>query len=159
MRSEPYTNRAGYTFTPNVDSVIAADVFDVNECHLDWVLGQDRIWVDYWGHIHLVDAMPQQYLLNVFGLIHRYAATHDTTAVLESPLVERLHQILSEEPVNIVSLKLPGESETYEDQARIIDEDQARIIDEDQARIIDERNQFTPDTVYLWQRLKSALGR
>jgi hypothetical protein len=118
LRNEPYTNRAGYTFTPHEDSVIAADVFEPDACHLPWVAFQDRIWVDRWGHIHDVDLMPQSYLLNVFALIHRYAARQETaertSAILESPLVSYLHSCLSAEPPTMIVFTLAPEVEPLE---------------------------------------------
>lgn len=109
MRSEPRTNAGGYTFTPNEGSIVAEDVFPVNGNNVPWLLGQDRIWVDYWGHVHDLELMPQPYRLNVFGLLHRYAARHDTLEVLQSPLVERLHELLSHPAPAEIELVLYGD--------------------------------------------------
>ena len=112
MRTEP-RDVHGHTYTPHLPSVIAADVYEVNACHLPWLLGQDRVWVDYWGHVHDLDLMPRDYLLNVFGLIRRYAAKRrdegpTTSEVLTSPLVERLHDKLTVQTVlQPVTLSMP----------------------------------------------------
>lgn len=105
MRAEP-RDVHGHTYTPHEASIIAVDVYPVNACHLPWLLGQDRVWVDYWGHVHDLTLMPRDYLLNVFALVHRYAAKQayraegpSTSDVLTSPLVDWLHDQLSSQVV------------------------------------------------------------
>ena len=93
LGDEPYQyQESGPVFYPNYESVIATHVFPVGGVlRLPWLLEQDRIWVDAWGHIHNIDLMPREYVLNVLILIHEHLG-HGTVSFdpYTAPLIQAL---------------------------------------------------------------------
>ena len=85
---------SGAEFAPNAPSLIFANLYPPNQDR-SWLVGQDVIWVDFWGHVHLIDRMDREYKLNVLCYIHRtWAHRRDDWY---GPLVERLHTELAQE--------------------------------------------------------------
>jgi hypothetical protein len=84
---EEHLYESGAAFPAAWDSVVVPYVYPRNTSQ-HWVLGQDELWVDYWGHVHLIDMMDFEYKLNVLNFIHRKWSNRDGWY---GPLVERLH--------------------------------------------------------------------